>query len=256
MHDPYTVIAPFYDWEHASFQEDIPLYREFARRCGQPVLELGCGTGRVLVPLAVEGTAIDGVDASEAMLAIGREKLRSAGVQDGASLHHADLTTFQLARRYRMAFSALDSFGMLLKREDQVRALCQARQHLVAGGLLVVDVDNGNRKAEAPPREFHHQFTAPHPVTGRQLTKFAACETDCARQMDTYTYFYDEVLESGAVKRVVARLSVRYFARFELELLLERSGFQVEALYGSYSLDPYGPTSERLIAVARLADQG
>ncbi|MBI4495137.1 MAG: class I SAM-dependent methyltransferase [Chloroflexi bacterium] len=253
MDDLFAPIAPFYDWEHAGFQDDIPLYRAFARRCGGPVLELACGTGRVLLPLAEE-VEIEGLDASAAMLAIARAKLRAAGLKpERARVHQADLLSFQLGRRFGMAFIALDSFGLLLRRRDQVAALRRAREHLAEGGLLLVDVSNGNLRGGGPSSEFSHQLSAPFPPSGHLLAKFIASETDVAEQLDTLTYFYDETLESGTVKRVVATLALRYFGRFELELLLEQGGFTVEELYGSYDLQPFGPTSERLIAVARRA---
>lgn len=252
MRDPFAEIARFYDWEHVGYQEDLALYRNFAERAGGPVLELACGTGRLLVPLALHGLRVSGVDASEAMLAAARARLAEAGIgPERADVHRADLVSFALPVRYAMAFIALDSFGLLLHRDDQLAALRATHGHLVSGGLCLIDVSNGNLRAGQASQELQHQLTAPLAPHGRLLTKFVSVQTDPADQVDRYIYFYDESQQDGGVKRTTTSLSVRYFGRFELELLLECAGFVVEALYGSYALDPYGPTSERLIAVAR-----
>src|SRR6266516_3845360 len=78
----YDLIAPFYDMEHAHFDEDVNLYMNFAGLCGGPLLELACGSGRLLVPLAREGYELTGVDSSATMLDLAREALEQAGVRN------------------------------------------------------------------------------------------------------------------------------------------------------------------------------
>lgn len=249
--DPFSAIAAYYDWEHERFLDDLPLYRGFAQHCGGPVLELACGTGRLLVPLAEAGVEIEGLDASEAMLAIARSRLSASRARHRARVYQADMVSFELPRRFAMAFVALDSFGLLARREDQAAALRQTWRHLLEGGLFIVDVANGNTRAGLATQELRHVLTAPYPPGGGWLTKLVAVETDLGEQVDRYTYFYDETLPSGKVRRTIASLAIRYFGRFELELLLEQAGFRLETLYGSWELEPYGAASERLIAVAR-----
>jgi SAM-dependent methyltransferase len=77
--DDYDRFAPFYDLEFAGFDDDLPLYRAFAEHSGGPILELGCGTGRLIVPLAEDGYDITGVDLSPAMLALARVAVGRAG---------------------------------------------------------------------------------------------------------------------------------------------------------------------------------
>ena len=250
--DPFEQIAPFYDWEHADYQADLPLYRALARRCDGPVLEVACGTGRLLVPLVAEGFPVTGLDVSPAMLAIAREKLQRLDQRQRAEIIEADMADFHLSRHFALAILALDSLGLLLDRHDQLAALKCIREHLAVDGLLAVDVANGNLRGQEASQDFQLQRLAPYGPSGSLLTKLVARETDLGEQVDHYTYLYDELLPSGEVRRTIARLSVRYFCRFEFEHLLERAGFRVEALYGSYDLDPFTSSSERLIAVARL----
>src|SRR5260370_37755101 len=75
----YDSIAPFYDIEHAHFDEDVDMYRNFAELCGGKILELACGSGRLLLPLAREGYTLTGVDTSAGMLEIARQELEAAG---------------------------------------------------------------------------------------------------------------------------------------------------------------------------------
>lgn len=250
--DPFAAIAPFYDWEHGDFAEDLALYLALARRHGGPVLEPACGTGRIVFPLAAAGFDVVGLDRSPAMLAIARARLAGPTPPARVRLEQADMTEYALPERFGLVVLALDALGLLLELDQQVAALERARAHLRPGGRLVVDVQNGNARAE-PGAGLVHQLSRPDPATGRLITKWVARRTDPAEQVDHLVYFYDEVTADRLVRRTVAELRLRYFFRFELELLLRQAGLAVEELYGSYDLDPYGAESERLIAVAAPA---
>ena len=107
----YDLIAPFYDIEHAHFDEDLSLYMNFARLCGSPLLELACGSGRLLVPLAREGYELMGVDSSASMLKLAREALEQAGVAARCKLVQVNMHSMHLGQQFRLAFIALGSFG-------------------------------------------------------------------------------------------------------------------------------------------------
>jgi SAM-dependent methyltransferase len=248
--NPFDLLARFYDWEHESYDDDIAMYLGFAKRTEDPILEVACGSGRLLLPLAMEGLRVVGIDSSAEMLAVARDKLGRAGYGERVELHHADVRAFEIGATFRLAIFALDSFGLLHRRADHHAALGRIRAHLVRGGLLVLDVSNGNLRGGEAPDELILQHHGPAPSTGHPLTKWMARSTDLAAQLDRFTYMYDEVQPDGVVKRLTAELALRYFGRYELELLLERAGFAIEALYGSYDLAPFASDSERLIAVA------
>jgi ubiquinone/menaquinone biosynthesis C-methylase UbiE len=107
----YDVFARFYDLDTEGYEEDLAFWLSLARRTGGPILELACGTGRVMLPLAEQGFAVVGVDISPAMLAIAREKLSAAGVLDRTELVEGDVLTMELHRQFPLAFVALNSFG-------------------------------------------------------------------------------------------------------------------------------------------------
>jgi SAM-dependent methyltransferase len=227
------------------------LYQDYARRTGGPILELACGSGRLMAPLLELGERVVGVDSSGPMLARARHAL--AGLLSRAALHEADVRRFSLDDRFRLAIYGLDSFGLLLDQDDQLAALRRINHHLVPGGLLILDVSNGNGRGAEPTDEIVLQYEGTDPETRRPLTKWTARSTDHAEQVDHYTYFYDEVGEDRLVRRSTVRLDLRYFGRYELELLLRQADFVPEAFYGSYDLAPFASGCDRLIAVAARA---
>jgi SAM-dependent methyltransferase len=252
--NPFDRLARYYDWEHHDYDADIPLYLDFARRTGGPILEVACGTGRLMVPLLEQGERVVGIDSSGPMLERARRAIRRAGLVNRATLHQADMRTLDLGERFRLAIFGLDSFGLLPTLADQIAALERIGRHLERDGLLVVDLSNGNGRGAEPTDELVLQRAGVDPETGRLLSKWTARATDHAEQVDHYTYFFDDVQDDGTVRRVTTELALRYFGRFELELLLERAGLAPEAFYGSYDLAPFAMGSERLIAVAARSD--
>jgi SAM-dependent methyltransferase len=247
--NPFEHIPRLYDWEHDPFREDVDLYLALARRFGGPVLELACGTGRILAPLAAAGFACTGVDSAPEMLARARDRLAKANVR--ARLEEQRLESLELDGRFRTILIPLDGLGLLLNRTEQLAALRAARRHVTHDGRLVVDVSNGNlRGGNEPAEELMHHLTTPDPETGRPITKWAVRRPNPAEQLDDLTFFYDEQDDNGCVRRTSVDLRMRWFTRFELELLLEAAGWYVEELYGDYGLGSFGPASERVIVVA------
>jgi hypothetical protein len=154
--------------------------------------------------------------------------------------------------QFKTIILGLDSFGLLVKREDQLGALRAARAHATHDGRLILDVSNGNlRGSSEPPEELLHDLTLPDPETGRPITKFILRRARPSEQLDDLIFFYDEQDERGYLRRTSVELRLRWFTRFELELLLQNAGWQVEELYGNYNMEPYGADSDRILIVAR-----
>ncbi|HMQ30521.1 MAG TPA: methyltransferase domain-containing protein [Chloroflexaceae bacterium] len=249
----YDPFARYYDADFRDYVEDLPFYRELGRRTGGPVLELMCGTGRVLVPLAEADHQITGVDISPAMLAIARERLAEAGLAERATLLEGDVRGLPLpAAQFALAFVAVNSFMHLETVRDQLACLSNVRRALAPRGLLVLDLFNPDPVAmvrEDNRLVLDREYT----LDGRQVQKFVAIDSDAAAQISHVTYLYDETGADGRVTRRTMRFTMRWFYRYELEHLLARAGFAVRNIYGSYELDEYHSGSPRLIAVAGLA---
>jgi SAM-dependent methyltransferase len=253
MTPDFDLLAKYYDLEHGEYRDDLDLYAGFARRTGSPVLEFGCGTGRVLLALAEDGHEVTGVDVSQAMLARAGQKLAARpDIAGRVRLVRADARDVDLPARFNLALWAINSFMHLATREDQLRALGQARRHLAAGGLLILDLFNPELELllDADGRLLL-DATWPRGEAGQPVLKLSSRRVDRATQRLDVTYIYDELLPDGRTCRTVAPFSMRYLHRFEAELLLERAGFAVEALYGTYELDEYTADCPRMVFVAR-----
>lgn len=245
-------IAPFFDAEYADYLEDLPALQAYAQRTDGPLLELGCGTGRLVVPLAQAGYRITGVDLSPAMLSIARAKVAAANLTDRVTLIQGDYATADLGGPFRFAFCVMNTFLHLLTIEDQVQALRHWRRHLAPHGLLLLDVFHPDHRqlAELDGRLVWDK-TWRDPASGGTVTKFVACTDDPARQTLHVTMIYDEVAADGALRRTVGAYDIRYLGRYEAELLLERAGFALEAVYGAWDLSPFEGNCDRLILAAR-----
>jgi ubiquinone/menaquinone biosynthesis C-methylase UbiE len=248
--DEYDIIAPFYDCEHAHFREDLDMYQNFAELCGGAILELACGSGRVLLPLAQDGYEVTGVDSSQQMLDLAQRQLQQAGLSGRCTLLRQDMRALHLDRTFRMAFIALGSFAHMITRKDQQQVLTGLRAHLSTGASLILDISNADaRYMEELGGHVLHQGTWRRD-DGTLLTHFVSPATSTARHILELTHFYDQHSQGGAIQRTVATTYLYLFERAEMELLLELAGFVVKDVYGTYDLSPYHLDSPRLIFLA------
>ncbi|MBA2681238.1 MAG: class I SAM-dependent methyltransferase [Ktedonobacteraceae bacterium] len=246
----YDLIAPFYDIEHAHFSEDLDMYTNFAELSGGRILELACGSGRVLLPLAQAGYELTGVDNSARMLELARETLEDAGVAARCTLVEQDIVKLNLGHKFRMAFIALGSFAHITTRKAQQRALSAVRAHLSTGATFVVDISNGDaRYMEDLSGQMLHQGSW-RGEDDSYLTHFVSPASATERHLLELTHFYDRHSQGGPVQRTVVTTSLYLFERSEMELLLEQAGFVVKDVYGDHDMGPYTLESPRMIFVA------
>lgn len=250
--DPFEPYARFYDLDHAEFDDDVLMVEEFAARCGSPILELGCGTGRLLLPLARQGYQLTGVDISPAMLERACQKLSAERLADRVTLLRQDMRGLAVEGRFNLVVVALSSFQILLTLDDQLATLARIREHLTSEGVLLLDLfwPDLSRLLESSGQICLDKVMS-DPETGARVVRFHSQHVDQVQQTVHVTYVFDQVDDGGNVRRTLCPISLRYFFRAELELLLRHAGFEVEAVYGSYDLEDLTAESERLIAVAR-----
>jgi SAM-dependent methyltransferase len=253
--DDFGIYARFYDLDLDGFEADLLMIQQFAARCGSPILELGCGTGRVLLPLAREGYQVTGVEVSSAMLEVARRKIDAEVLAGQVTLVQQDMRELVLDERFNLAFAAVNSFLHLRNTDEQLATLGRVRHHLNPGGLLLLDLFNPDLDRLL---DFRGQVKLDKvmvaPDTGHRLMRFSNERVDVGQQTIDITYVVDEVDGAGNVQRTVFPFSLRYLFRYELELLLRHSGFAVEAIYGSYDMDEFSGDSARMVAVARRPD--
>jgi SAM-dependent methyltransferase len=260
VQDLYRDWLDLYDLQHDALSDDAGFFVALAGyldlRPDHTILELACGTGRLLAPLLEAGYRVAGVDLQEAALERARRRLAPWG--DRARLVRADMRDYALDQRFPLAFIGLNSFLHLLSAGDQLACLRCTRRHLRAAGLLAIDVQNpltflgGNAVPDVP----RHRFTARDPHTGETVMQFGIERVDEAAQTVAVTLFVDRIAADGTLTRRLTCLTLRFVLRFELEALLRAASFTPEKCYGTYDLDPYTAESPRLIVLARAAGEG
>jgi SAM-dependent methyltransferase len=226
---------------------DIQYYVNAAREAGGPVLEIGCGSGRVLIPTARAGIEIVGVDASESMLAICRTRLDAEpkDVQLRAWLVHQDMRDFDLRRKFRLVTIPFRPFQHLTTVEDQIACLTLVHRHLTDGGRLILDVFNPSVEALAKEdigreRGDEVEFTT---HDGRRVVRRnKVIARDIANQVNHIELLYRVTHVDGRQETLVHAFEMRYLFRFELEHLLTRCGFTVEHVYSDFDKNPFGST--------------
>jgi SAM-dependent methyltransferase len=252
----YVDYAEYYDHDHVGgpMTEDIPFYLRYAEETGGPILELACGTGRVTIPIAEEGFTVHGLDLSENMLEVARNKITGKGLWDRVTLTRGDMADFDLpVKGFGMAFVAVRSFMHLFTQESQLGCLRCVRRHLRPGGLLLMDLYSPRlSKLAQPPEEefsFRREFTTPN--GNRVVHKRRFLGTDLLDQINSEEILFEEYSPDGGLVRTrKVPLDTRYTFRYELELLLEKAGLEVQSIFRDYDETPYDGTGE-IIAVAR-----
>ena len=250
---PYVDYAEYYDQDH-DMQVDIPFYLDLARQCGSPVLELACGTGRVAIPLAEAGFEVWGIDLSENMLAVCRAKVEQRRLADRVHLVPADMAAFDLPQKeFGLAYVPYRSFMHLFTQQDQIACLERVYGHLRPGGLLAVDLYAPDFAflAGDPDRPFTRGVEFDLPNGHHVIRRHRSIQSDIANQIQHSELRFEEYNAGGLlVRERTLPLYTRYTFRYELQLLLERAGFEVIDVFRDYDRHPYDGTGE-IIAVAR-----
>lgn len=226
-------------------RNDVPFYVEMAQQAQGPVLELGCGTGRLLIPCARAGVTIIGLDLSARMLTACREKLahESAEVQARAALVEGDMRHFDLPGPYALITVPFRAFQHLLTTADQLACLRAIREHLAGDGFLVLDLFNPSLPAlvdEARAQEWGDEPEFELPDGARVLRRMRNPRRDLATQTLKAELIYYVTYPDGRTERIVQAFDLRYLFRYEVEHLLARSGFRVAEVYSDYDRKPFG----------------
>jgi SAM-dependent methyltransferase len=250
-------------------RRDVPFYLAEAARAGgsgAAVVELGCGTGRVLLPLARAGYAVTGVDASAAMLARCQAKLAAEppAVRARTTLYEADVRHFEVpkpagardaAAGFHLALAPFRVFQHLRTIADQLRCLESVRAHLAPRGRLAFDVFNPHFAAMTRDRSAEEEDTPELPLAdGRYLRRTARVpRIHWVEQLSDVELIY-YVRTGTAVERFVHSFQMRWYGAAELEHLLARSGYRVEGMYGDFDRSPLRDDSPEIVVVAVRED--
>jgi len=244
--DEYEAASEFYDYVVPyRDRSDVAFYVQAAVEAKGPTLEIGCGTGRVLIPVARAGIRITGLDSSESMLGYCRLKLESEpdAVRSLVHLCRADMKSFNLTQTFGLVTMPFRPFQHLVTVENQCSCLTTVHRHLFDRGRLLVDLFNPSigaliaddiGKEQAPEPE----FTTP---SGKKVVRTARIvRRDLANQVNDVEMIYYVTHPDGRSERIVHRFQMRYLFRFEAEHLLYRCGFRLIEVYSDYDKSPFG----------------
>ncbi|MFL5680434.1 MAG: class I SAM-dependent methyltransferase [Chloroflexota bacterium] len=259
MHDD----AALYDAEISGFRDDVPFWESVVdERRPNRVLELACGTGRLLVPIARRALAADprahvtGLDVSEPMLARAREVVAAdpsiAGCIDVVA---ADMATFELGSTFDLIVLGFNSFSFLTDLDAQLACLERVKRHLAPGGTFGIDLIVPQvawlaiSEKVAPHRlEIDHRDPAPDI---RRMLRFVTERYDPHRQVEDDLYTYEIEKTDGTVERRTSDLAWSMIFPQQLELLFRASGLTVTHRFGDYDRSPFTRRSRQYVWLAR-----
>ncbi len=256
--DAYKLMAEYYDDAYAAKKDlvDVPFYSALAKRVGGPVLEIACGTGRVLLPVAREGIEIHGVDNSPAMLNVLRKNLQREPeeVRKKVSVSGGDMRTFRLGKKYRLVTMPFRPMQHMHTLEDQMDALKTAALHLDEDGVLAFnvfyprnDLIMSSIGEEIPEMEW------PLPSDPAKIVKryFRKESVDKINQSFNGTFIFRTYQDDRLLKEETEPFKLSYYTYPHLQALFQLSGLESAEEYGSFAKTPLDNDSMEMIFILR-----
>jgi len=253
----YAFVAELYDFvPHYANRPDVEFYLDFCRSADGKILELGCGTGRILISAAAAGCSTVGLDLSKHMLARCMEKLQSQPeeVRARAWIVQGNMTNFDLEKSFNLVIIPFRPFQHLMSIADQMACLRCIHRHLAEDGRLVFDlfqVDPRKMYGSRFSTEEWEVFSGVDLPGGRKLRqtdRIAAYHR--AEQYNDVELIYHVTHPDGRTEQLVHAFPFRYFFRYEVEHLLARCGFRIAGLFGDFDRSPLTDDSPEMIFVA------
>lgn len=243
--------ARFYDWENAQTmgRRDVRFWQHLATQIDGPMLELGCGTGRILVPLARSGARVVGIDRSASMLAWARKRARRARLVAGVHLVRGDIRSLPFpAASFRMVAAPYGILQSLLDDATLDATLASVHRVLGAGGTFGIDMVSDLVSWPEYRRRVKLRGTVDR---GRaHLTLIETVRQDLERGI---TSFDQEFLERRGRDSQSHQFSLS-FRTVSIEAMverLERAGFRMSAVLGDYRGGPWDPRADVWLILAR-----
>jgi SAM-dependent methyltransferase len=256
----YTTSAKYYDDAYAAKQDlvDLPFYLNLAKKSPGPVLEIGCGTGRVLLPIARQGVKIDGLDSSLSMLRVLQRHLKQEpkDVRRNVRLHRGDMRRFRLKKRYSLVIMPFRPLQHMRTLDDQVQALRSAAFHLNKNGVFAFDVffPKFDRIPGGIGEEIMElEWRDPADATKIVRRHFRKDSVDKINQIFTGTFFYRTYQGDKLVKEETEPLTMSYYTYPHLRALFLLAGLEPFEEFGSFARTPLDNSAEQMIFLLKRA---
>lgn len=246
--DYFDQFAAFYDAAYGQqtgvVEEDVQFYVDLAREADGPVLEVGCGTGRIYLELLRAGIDADGIDLSSGMLEVLREKAAAEELEP--SVREADVTSFQPDREYALVIVPFRAFLHLTTADDQLSALERIHDTLAPGGRLALNVFTPNFEVICEAYGEWEETTLE--VDGETYTYRTV--TELADEVEQLVQLRSEVLTSDGERRFERDTLLAFVSKREFELLFRQSPFSSWEVYGGFEYDPLEDSSQEMVWIA------
>ena len=246
--------ADVYDRIFGQRGQDLQFYIEQAQQTVGPVLEFGCGTGRVTVPLIKSGIQVVGVDNSEKMLNIARDKCTDV-MSDLLSPQWliGDMRNISLGKKFHLILMPYRGFLSILSVEDQIKCLNNIKTHLEPGGKFIFDIFVPDLQTITEGSLMPvHLWDVSDPNTGNTLVIWDQSTFDNHNQIINIRLMLEEVDADGIVlKKSYKQSQIKYIHRYEMQHLLELGGFEILDLYGGFEYQDFDIDATDMVWVVR-----
>ena len=250
--------AKYYDEAYSTKQDlqDLQFYVDMAKTKGGPVLELACGTGRVLLPIAREGIPIHGVDNSLPMLNVLQDKLQREvkDVRELVSTLQGDIRNFRSNREYPLVPIPFRPLQHMYTVEGQIAALQTAAFHLEDGGVLVFDVfyPKSDSLLSKIGEEFLELEWTPKSDPGKVIRRYFRKESvDKINQNFSGTFIFRTYQGEKLVLEETESLRMSYYTYPHLRALFMLTGLEIVEEYGSFERTPLDNQAQQMIFVLK-----
>ena len=239
--------ARLYDWQFKEKEDDLEFYLCWMKKLNGPVLELACGTGRIVIPALEQGIDVTGIDIASDMLKQARAKAKEFNVNP--TLIQGDIRNFKLDRKFSLIYLPFNSIAHLYTIKDVEQCFRCVREHLTTDGRFIIDYFNPDltyfiRDSEEkfPVNSFQDDDT------GARVTITESNRYDRATQINHIKWFKT----IGCINEEINTLSMRVFYPQELAGLFEFNGFEIVQKFGQFDETPFTSDSQTQIIVSKL----
>jgi SAM-dependent methyltransferase len=237
-----------YHTQHSDYTEDLSFWLELAHQEAKPILELGCGTGRVLMAIAHAGYQVFGLDNDSQMLAFLRDNIPGT-IKPKVHFFLADMSQFHLARRFGLALLPCNTYSTCstLHRQSILDGL---GRHLQPGGIFAVSLPNPSLFQKFPPQGSSEiEAVYPHPTDSEPVQVSSSWQR--TEEYFTIHWHYDHLLPDGHVQRLSTQVQHHLTATKQYLAEFQAAGFEITNLYGDFQKSTYQPNSPYLIILAK-----
>ena len=249
MNEHNNSFPVLYHAHHQNFNEDIPFWQSLARWQGDPILELGCGTGRVLIPLCQSGHTVYGLDNAHEMLSFLKQRI-TPELAPQIKLIEGDMTDFKIDALFRLVILPCNTYSTFTSN-TRAKMLTCVFNHLVPGGVFGVSMPNPNLllALEDSATEPALETIFSHPKSGNPVQVGSRWERNGS--VVSFIWHYDHLLPNGRIERLTITNDhqLNTVEQYITEMLT--AGFTIRSTYRNFETGPYKPDSNYLIIIAQ-----